>query len=75
MRQYHKLTPQELSRFNNLRPVQNEALMFWATVAKARGLDPASLIGDENGRSFSGLPLGHGLHWCAPYPLTCKHKP
>lgn len=61
------------SRFHDAADVWR----FWRSVAQARGLDPASIIGnsvDPDG-SFTALPLGHGKHWCWPAPLHVKKPP
>ena len=73
MRTKHQLTDVELSKFRRLPPYQNEALSFWRWIAKSRNLDPKTLI--TNGRDFTGLPVGHGKHWCFPIPLKCRKKP
>lgn len=72
MRQAFELTHIELTQFNRLRPIQGEALAFWARVARRRELDPESVISD--GLKFTALPVGHGKHWCWPLALQCKKK-
>ena len=73
MRQTFELNYEEHSRFDQLNPVVGVAMSFWAGVAKARGLDPKSIISD--GYRFSGLPAGHGKHWCFPSKLCMKKLP
>ena len=72
MRTKHQLTAIELAKFNRLQPFQGEALSFWKWIAKARNLDPKSLI--TNGRDFTGLPIGHKVRWCFAIALKCKKK-
>jgi hypothetical protein len=55
-----------------LQPLPGEAINFWATVAADRKVDPKSIISE--GGKFTALPVGHGLHWCAPMSLKCKKK-
>lgn len=73
MRQKHELSHEEFTDFNKLYPAPGAALAFWRRVAKARGLDPKSIM--SNGLSFTGLPEGHGQHWCFPSPLNCAKPP
>lgn len=73
MRAKFELSHDEQQKFRRLQPYQGEALAFWATVARSRGLDPKSVLSDAP--SFSGLALGHGKHWCFPAPIECKKKP
>jgi hypothetical protein len=71
-RLHFSLTKQELSDFRKLRPVEGEAIDFWGKVAISRGLDPKTIISDRKG--FSGLPEGHGKHWCFPSKLRCSRR-
>lgn len=75
MRRKYTLSETELKQFRALRyhPFQNMAFNFWAKVANARGLDPKSII--SAGETFTGLPVGHGKHWCFPIPLKCNKAP
>lgn len=72
-RQFYSLTKQELYQFRKLRPEEGQAIDFWARVAISRGLDPQTIISDRKG--FSGLPDGHGKHWCYPIRLKCRKRP
>ena len=74
-RQTHSLSDQEFQQFKRLRfdPFQNAALAFWGRVATSRGLDPDTIISEVP--LFSGLPRGHGKHWCYPLTLKCKGRP
>ena len=73
MRKKFELTHIELAQFNRLRPIQGEALAFWARVALNRELDPKSVISE--GLKFTALPKGHGKWWSFPIPLKCKKQP
>jgi len=73
MRSSYELTDIEFAKFKRLQPYQGEAVSFWKWVAKARNLDPKSLI--TNGKTFTGLPKDHKLPWCFPMQLKCKKKP
>ena len=82
MRQKHTLTDAEQKEFWQLnqksqtnRAVAGEAWTFWRKVAAARNLDPTTLIGKDWAAELSGLPIGHGKHWCYPSPLQCQHRP
>lgn len=72
-RQSHQLSDLESKQFYNLRPFPGDAWSFWRRAASVRGLDPETLI--TKGEVFSGLPVGHGKHWCFPIPLECKGRP
>jgi hypothetical protein len=72
-RQKHELTETEYGDFRRLPPFEGFAWKFWRRVAEARGLDYTTLL--TNGRSFTGLPVGHEQHWCAPLKLQCLKKP
>lgn len=72
-RQFYSLTKQELYQFRKLRPIEGEAIDFWAKVAISRGLDPQTIISDRKG--FSGLPENHGKPWCYPMRLKCRKRP
>ena len=49
---------------------------FWRGLAFARGLDPVTVIGNDNDPArFTALPLGHGKHWCWPAALQVKKPP
>jgi hypothetical protein len=63
----------EWDAFNSLRPFPGEAIAFWRGVAERRKLDPKSLL--SLNEKFTGLPLGHGHHWCYPLSLQCKRRP
>jgi hypothetical protein len=73
------LTPDERKTLDQLpyAPATGEfAWRFWRTVARERGLDYKTIIGDEKDRSkFTALPLDHGKHWCFPEALTCTNPP
>lgn len=75
-RRTYSLTPEECDAFRAL-PINgisgNRAFAFWSTAARARGLDPATVIATPD--SFTALPVGHGKHWCWPTPLKCKKAP
>lgn len=74
-RQLIKLDPKEWSDFHDIRN-EAQAWRFWQAVANERGLDPHSLYSsDGTVQKVSGLPLGHGKHWCWPVPLKCKYDP
>jgi hypothetical protein len=76
-RRRFELTPEEIDRFEQIRyDIEGEAIEFWGTVATARGLDYRTIIGTAGfPHRFSGLPKGHGKHWCWPSPLVLKTKP
>ena len=73
MRQKHTLDDLELREFINLPFEQGRALSFWARVACRRGLDPATII--SSAPAFTGLPRGHGKHWCWPLRLANTKPP
>jgi hypothetical protein len=73
MRKKFELDPRERDQFERLRPIQGEALAFWARVAARRELDPKSVI--SAGYNFTALPKGHGKWWSFPIPLKCKKQP
>jgi hypothetical protein len=73
MRKTIELSSKEKDRFNAIRPDLGAAMAFWREVAESRGLDPASLFTTNN--VVSGLPVGHGKHWCWPHEFYLKHKP
>ena len=73
MRQKFELDKYEWDKFTRLRPIDGEAIRFWAQAAKTRNLDPKSVI--SAGRTFTALPEGHGKHWCFPVSLKCKKTP
>jgi hypothetical protein len=51
-------------------PREGYAAGFWREVAAARGLDPATVIGNvDNPSTFTALPWDHGMWWCWPHPL------
>lgn len=75
MRRKYQLEPVEQRQFSKLRPLQGEAFAFWGKVARARGLDPRTLITDGRNGEFTALPLGHDKHWCYPFALRCSKKP
>ncbi len=64
------LTEDAWHKFGRLAPFVGAAFDFWREVAEKRGLDSGSIISD--GKMFTGLPSGHGKHWCFPIPLKCK---
>lgn len=81
-RRTYRLTPHEAAELAVLSPKRghwpaaNGVFQFWRSVAAARGLDPATMIGCPNDRqAFTALPLGHGVHWCWPMPLKCETRP
>lgn len=71
-RQKYELTEIEYREFQRLPPFEGFAWKF-CRVAEVRGLDYQTLL--TNGRSFTGMPVGHGLHWCAPLKLKCIKPP
>lgn len=73
MRQRFELTHEEMLSFQRLRPLAGVAKAFWRRIAAARDLDPGSIL--STAPKFSGLPLGHNLHWCWPIPLKCEKRP
>lgn len=75
MRQTYKLTNEEWRKFNRLEPELGVAFAFWWAVANDRKLDSSTLLSERDGKAFSGLPLGHGKHWCYPHSLQCKNPP
>jgi hypothetical protein len=76
-RQKHALNAREAQEFKELCALRDidpdDVQYFWWRAALARGLDPGSIISDAP--SFTGLPTGHGRHWCWPAPLACKQRP
>ena len=76
-RLHFTLTAEERERFRIVCharwPQEGYASRFWKSVAEARGLDPATVIGSTvDPCSFTGLPEGHGKHWCWPSALNLK---
>lgn len=76
----YELTPEEWQRFkaerNSRWPRPDFAFDFWKEVARARGLDYRTIIGNPDApRTFTGLPRGHGKPWCWPMPLRCEKPP
>jgi hypothetical protein len=75
-RETYRLTPAERLAFARIGTGWMDGLSprrFWAQVAKARGLDAATIIGVPfQPDAFTALPLDHGKHWCWPKPLNCK---
>lgn len=79
LRNTYTLTPEETGRFNVIRnahwPREGFAMSFWKGVAVARGLDPATVVGNPaKPLTFSALPWNHGKHWCWPEPLVILKK-
>jgi hypothetical protein len=76
LRNSYSLTDKETKKFSALPQEEGHAWEFWATVARQRGLDPYSIIGDAegDGTRFSAMPYGHGKDWCWPMPLKCQRK-
>jgi hypothetical protein len=81
-RETYRLTPAERTALDNLWPSSGFAtgegggFGFWRAVAKRRGLDYSTILGNPYDRSkFTALPLGHGEHWCWPSPLKCAKPP
>ena len=72
-RRKHVLSAEEQREFAALRADPADAWHFWWRAALARGLDPGSLV--TAAPDFTGLPAGHGRHWCWPSPLQCKQRP
>ena len=75
MRQTHKLSHAEWRQVKALPPVQGVALEWWRLKALSVGLDSSTLLMCDDGWRFTGLPLGHGKHWCYPIELKCRYKP
>ena len=76
-RRKHVLSAEEQREFAALRaqhdPDPADVWHFWWRAALARGLDPGSLV--TAAPDFTGLPVGHGQHWCWPSPLACRQRP
>jgi hypothetical protein len=71
-----RLTPDECEAFRRLIQTRESAWKFWEQVAARRGFDPATILAvDGQPHAFSGLPNGHGKHWCWPAPLHCIKPP
>jgi hypothetical protein len=81
MRKKYQLTPEEFAEWQALPQESSEqdramgAWMFWNRVARARGVDSASLLATHVPNTFTALPLGHGKAWCWPQAIKCKRLP
>ena len=75
MRKAFKLNHAEWRQVRALPPVQGIALQWWHNKAISLGLDPKTLLMCDDGWRFTGLPLGHGKHWCWPIDLKCRFIP
>lgn len=70
------LTAQEISEFSALRPEPARIWAFWHNAAEGRGLDPATILCDENfPHTFTALPINHDKPWCWPWTLKLNRKP
>ena len=75
LRKSYSLTDKEHREFYRLPPEEGVAISFWGYVAHSRGLDPATVIGDESDPEiFTAMTYGHGKDWCFPMPLACSRK-
>jgi hypothetical protein len=75
-RKPYGLTPEEITRFSAIRPVDGTVWTFWRSVALARELDYTTIMGlNGNPHRFTALPLGHGQAWCYPSPLKLLKRP
>ena len=68
------LTKAERQELRRLPKEPEVAFNFWRRIAAEQGLDPATILLEQD-YTTTGLPLGHGKHWCWPYPLVCKDSP
>ena len=78
IRESYVLTTEEKDRRRNLPARIGAAFAFWEEVARARNLDYRTIMTDMESMGyvrFTGLPLGHGMHWCWPRPLKCRTDP
>lgn len=74
MRSNYTMTNGEALQFNRLRPYLGEAIAFWTKAARARGLDPKSVISEGHNGKFTALPKDHGKNWNYPSALKCKKR-
>lgn len=71
MRKAYELTAAEKRSLDRAPPIEGRAFAIWHQIAEERGLDVHSLL-STGPLTFTGLPLGHGKHWCFPSSLKCR---
>lgn len=76
-RQYFALNSDEIVALRAIQatsPLSGKlARDWWRAKAQAAGMDPGSVIAGQ--WKWSGLPVGHGKHWCYPVSLACATRP